>query len=204
VQRVIKGLGLTNGDKLVVRSSAISEDRDESSCAGAFRSLLNVGKEQLAVALTDFVKSNGSTPGRAAYRGSVIVQRMIQADCAGVCLTRDGRTGNGDAVIVEMTAGGNTGVTGGTVRPDRFVVNRLTGDIVQEERRCDVLRGRWIDVTGMVQQFLKLESKFGKPLDIEWALVGENLYILQARPIVNGQSRPENAGPEPATVRVKA
>ena len=207
VQRVIEGLGLTNGDKLVVRSSAIAEDRQDSSCAGAYRSLLDVAKHQLAEALGDFVKSNRAIPGRPNYRGSVIVQRMIQADCSGVCLTRDGRTGNGDAVIVEMTAGGNTGVTGGTVRPDRFVVDRLTCDILQEHRQCALLRARAIDVTGLVQQFLKLESKFDQPLDIEWALAGEKRYILQARPIVGGPSAVPFVGvwnsiAGPATLRV--
>jgi pyruvate,water dikinase len=124
---------------------------------------------------------------------------MVQADCAGVCLTNDRRTGNRDAVIIEMAAGGNAGVTGGSVRPDRLVVDRLTGDILEEERRCPVLRGRAVDVTGMVRQFLTLESRFGKPLDIEWALAGRELYILQARPIVNGHRVASGAGASTST-----
>jgi phosphohistidine swiveling domain-containing protein len=186
VQRVLAELRLSPKDTLAVRSSAVAEDCEEGSCAGQYRSLLRVGQDRLAAALREFLQSNeGSRNGRPAYRGSVIVQRMVRADCAGVCLTRDERTGKRDAVIIEMAAGHNTGVTGGTVRPDRLVVDRLTGDILEDHRHCTALRPRALDISGMVQQFLALELLFGKPLDIEWALAGQQLYILQARPIVS-------------------
>jgi pyruvate,water dikinase len=186
VQRVLAQLGVCNGDKLAVRSSSVCEDREDGSLAGQFRSLLNVDKANVAAALRDFVDSNRSGRNGSAYRGSVIVQRMIRADCAGVCLTRDSRTRHGEAVIIEMTAGGNEGITGGTVRPERVVVDRHTGDILDEERRSDHPHRHAVDIAWMAQQFLILEARFGKPLDIEWALAGRELYILQARPIVAG------------------
>jgi phosphoenolpyruvate synthase/pyruvate phosphate dikinase len=197
VQRVLAQLGLSNGDKLALRSSAVAEDREDGSRAGEYRSLLDVGRDQVATALRDFVESNQSGRNGSAYRGSVIVQRMIQADCAGVCLTREGRTGYGDAVIIEMAAGGNAGVTGGTATPDRVVVDRLTGDILHEERRCAARRPHGIDVAGMVRQFLTLEARFGKPLDIEWAVASRELYILQARPIVDGRRGAAGVGRYP-------
>ena len=39
-------------------------------------------------------------------------------------------------------------------------------------------------MAALVQQFLTLEARVGKPLDIEWAFADRKLYILQARPIV--------------------
>ncbi len=198
IERLLAPLGLTNGDTLALRSSAVAEDRADGSAAGAYRSLLNVGPNQVAAALRDFLESNRSGRHGGAYRGSIIIQRMIRGDCAGVCLTRESRTGHGDAVIIEMTAGGNTGVTGGTVRPDRLVVDRLTGDIIHEERCCRQLRGRALDLGRMVQQFLTLEARFGTPLDIEWALANRELYILQARPIVEGRGG-AGAGPKPVS-----
>ncbi len=196
VRRVHAELGLTNGDRLAVRSSAVTEDRADGSAAGAYRSLLDISPEDIPAALRDFVESNRAGRNGHAYCGSVIIQRMIRGDCAGVCLTQETRTGHGDAVIIEMTAGGNTGVTGGTARPDRLVVDRRTGDILQEERRCARLRRQAIDLGRMVQQFLTLEARFGTPLDIEWALADRELYILQARPIVEGR-RADGAGPQP-------
>ena len=186
-ERLLKELAMTQGEKLAVRSSAVSEDRDDGSCAGKYRSLLNVGQGQLCEALRDFAKSNELSRDERKYKGSVIIQKMVQANCSGVCLTRDNRTGNRDAVIIEMTAGGNSGVTAGTVRPDRLIVDRLTGDILDEERRSDALHKQAVDIGSIVRHFLTLELRFGKPLDIEWALVNGELYILQARPIVETQ-----------------
>jgi pyruvate,water dikinase len=186
VRQVLGQLGVTNGELLAVRSSALVEDRADGSHAGEFRSLLNIRREGMIAALTEFVASNRRSRRGTRYRGSVIVQRMVQGDCAGVCLTCAFHAGHDTAVIIEMAAGGNQGVTGGTIRPDRVVVDRLTGDILEEERRCPVLRRRQIDVGQLVRQFLALEARFGKPLDIEWALTGQELYILQARPIVQG------------------
>jgi phosphohistidine swiveling domain-containing protein len=186
LEGVVKRLRLAPHEKLAVRSSAVNEDGANGSMAGAYRSLLNIDKAVLPSALCEFLRSNEQRNGEGDYRGSVIVQRMIAADYAGVCLTLDPRTGQGNALILEMVAGGNEDVTGGAVAPDRLVVDRLTGDILQEARHCQALEHADIDLSGLVQHFLTLEARFGKPLDIEWAVVGRKLYILQARPIVGG------------------
>ena len=132
----------------------------------------------------DFVAANRISKTGEPYRGGVIVQRMVMAEFAGICLTCDSSAGHADALILEMTAGGNEAITAGTVVPDRFIVDRLTGDLLEVDRRCPGLRQASLDVGGLVGQFLTLEAKFGQPLDIEWAVVGGTLYILQARPIV--------------------
>jgi pyruvate,water dikinase len=78
-------------------------------------------------------------------------------------------------------AGSNEAVTQGTAVPDRVMVDRLTGDIVEDRRR---VRCPGVDLAELVRQFLTLEGLFGKPLDIEWAWAERKLYILQVRPIV--------------------
>jgi hypothetical protein len=69
------------------------------------------------------------------------------------------------------------------------VVDRLTGDILEADRRCPELRQAAIDLAALVQQFLTLEARFGQPLDIEWVWADGKLYILQARPIVYQAAR---------------
>jgi phosphohistidine swiveling domain-containing protein len=184
---VVKQLHLGAHDKLALRSSAADEDSANGSLAGSYRSLLNIEPRFLSSALCEFLKNNSQRNGEAGYRGAVIIQRMIAADYAGVCLTRDPRTGQRDAVILELLAGGNEALTSGEALPDRLVVDRLTGDILEEERRCPGLEHADIDLAGMVQHFLTLEARFGQALDIEWAVAGRKLYILQARPIVGGR-----------------
>jgi phosphoenolpyruvate synthase/pyruvate phosphate dikinase len=193
VEQAVARLGLSAGEKAAVRSSSLAEDRDGGSLAGAFHSYLHVRPERIVDTLRQFAAVNRVSKTGVPYRGGVIVQRMIDADFAGVCLTRDERTGRGDTLILEMTAGGNEAITGGTIVPDRFVVDRLTGDILEADRRCPALRRMAPDVGGLVQEFLTLEAKFGKPLDVEWAVAAGKLYILQARPITNAECGVRNA-----------
>jgi phosphohistidine swiveling domain-containing protein len=193
VEQTVARLALSNKETAAIRSSSVQEDRENGSLAGAFHSMLHVPPDAIGPALRRFVAVNRVSKTGEPYRGGVIVQRMIEADFAGVCLTRDERTGHGDTLVLEMTAGGNEAVTGGTIVPDRIVVDRLTGDLLEAERRCPTLRAMSLDVSGLVQQFLTLEAKFGKPLDIEWAVARGKLYILQARPIANAECGVRNA-----------
>jgi phosphohistidine swiveling domain-containing protein len=171
-------LNLPPAAKLALRSSACDEDQENGSGAGAYRSLLNVDRDQIVAALGEFVHCNRG----ARYRGSIIVQRMIEADYAGVCLTEDPRTGQRHTVILELVAGGNQSVTQGTAVPERILVDRLTGDVVENRKGTDF--APVLDLADMVRQFLVLEAHFGGPVDIEWALKDRQLYVLQARPIV--------------------
>jgi pyruvate,water dikinase len=182
IERLLARLGLAAGDRLAVRSSAVGEDGTEGSLAGEFRSLLHVRPEELPEAVRTFARSNGFGKCGNRYRGALIVQRMIVAEHAGVCLTLDPRTGRDNAVILELASGDNEAITSGTVLPDRLVVDRLTGDILEADRRG--AREAALDATGLVRQFLTLEARFGQPLDVEWAWANRRLYILQARPIV--------------------
>jgi phosphohistidine swiveling domain-containing protein len=189
VERAVARLGLAPGERLALRSSSVGEDRESGSLAGEFRSLLRVRGDGLAEAFRAFVEGNRRGQRGGRYGGALIVQRMIEAEYAGVCLTRDPRTGRGDAVVLELAAGDNEAITGGRAAPDRLVVDRLTGDILEAERRCPRLREAALDVAALVRQFLTLEARFGGPLDVEWAWADRKLYILQARPIVNGNGR---------------
>jgi pyruvate,water dikinase len=184
IRRAVERIGLPTDGKLALRSSAVCEDRESGSSAGDFRSLLNIDREQVAMALREFVQCNRVGKSGTSYRGSIIVQRMIAADCAGVCLTLDHRTGVRNSVIIEMKAGSNESITNGSGSHDRVFVDRLTGDILEEKRRTAGLPQAGLDLGRIVQQFLTLESRFGRPLDIEWAIAGRQLYILQVRPIV--------------------
>lgn len=171
--------------RLAVRSSALAEDGETASGAGDFTTLLDLTTRDLPDALARFVAANGSSRTGAGYRGSVIVQRLVVPQRSGVAITHDPRVAGSGALVIEMLAGGNEGITSGRVRPDRFVVDRVTGDILEESRTLAGGTGP-IDVTGLARDLLRLEAGFGHPLDVEWALEGGQLVILQARPIVQG------------------
>jgi pyruvate,water dikinase len=205
-------------DALVaVRSSAIDEDGLDVSFAGQHETVLGVrGPEALLAAIASVRASLHS--GRAtAYRerhaiGSptrgiaVIVQRMIDAHSAGVVFTTDLQRGDSDTLLIEAAWGLGESVVDGSVTPDRFFVDKHSG----ERRRMEIADKRTMtvlaasgtavvdvpaarrtlpslsaanvrEVAALAQ---RVEEVRGGECDIEWALDGAGaVHLLQARPI---------------------
>lgn len=176
-------LSVKEKERLAVRSSAIDEDADKTSAAGRFQTFLDVSVDALPDVLKEFLQVNDKRKvGR--YYGSVVLQRMLYPDFSGVCITSDFRVTHGDMLVVEAIPGSNVLLTKGQILPVRFFVNRETGDMkVDKSANCDL-----DEVAGNVRTVayvsLEIEKKFGGPVDVEWAFVNSNLYILQARRII--------------------
>src|SRR5207247_10312016 len=117
------------GSPLAVRSSAVDEDGAEASFAGQHMTLLNVpGADAVADALREIWWSANSDSA-ITYRQrvglfrrpivGVVVQSLLDPDCAGVMFTRNPVTGD-DELMSEASWGlGEAGVSG-LVMPDPF------------------------------------------------------------------------------------
>jgi len=151
------------GGLVSVRSSSVAEDLGNSSNAGQFKTVLNVGSlEELEKALVEVWRSSKGKPM------AVIVQRMLRPDIAGVLFTRDPVSGS-SSFIIEYVEGLGEALVSGRKTPKRLEVN-------------DDLDARH-PLEALVTIARQLEEGFGYPLDIEWAQCEGTLYILQARPI---------------------
>ncbi len=149
-------------------------------------------------------------PERAATMG-VVIQRMVSPRCAGVMFTRSPATGDRSLVAIEGTWGLGSALVSGDVTPDGYVVSKVTGDIL---KRTVSVKLRWhtmmpngsgvavddmpehlreqaclsdSDIDRLLRLARRVESHYGAPRDIEWAIVdgappGENLVLLQSRP----------------------
>ena len=136
---------------------------------------------------------------------AVVVQELIDADASGIVFTADPVTG--DDFVIEINAAWGLGeaVVGGQVTPDTIAVERSSGRIlhtvintktimtgpiaggvaslpVPEDRQnapalSDFQALRLVDIAIMVEDFFK------DPIDIEWCRRGDQLFVLQARPI---------------------
>ena len=92
-----------------VRSSAIGEDSEDASFAGQHVTLLNVRREDHLVDAVLMVRESAHTESARAYRRTlgvdeaprvgVVVQRMIEPDCAGVLFTKNPLNGSDERVI---------------------------------------------------------------------------------------------------------
>jgi pyruvate,water dikinase len=136
---------------------------------------------------------------------AVVVQRMVGSDVAGVLFTCDPVQRRRDRMVVEAVFGlGEAGVSG-QVTPDHFVLAR-DGTLKKQRLSVQPLAVVSAEGGGTVERALdseqggaptlgedqlrelarlgaSLEDQLGGPQDIEWALEGGELYVLQCRPV---------------------
>jgi pyruvate,water dikinase len=136
---------------------------------------------------------------------AVVVQRMVAPDVAGVLFTIDPTRGRKDRMVVEAVLGLGEGVVSGQLTPDHYQLAR-DGTVKRSkvsEQPYAIVRGEHGGVreeplpaergaaAKLTEEQLRrlaevgrdLEERLGRPQDIEWAIEGDELYVLQARPV---------------------
>ena len=202
------------GGPLAVRSSAVDEDGAEASFAGQHLTLLNVASADDIPAALGEIWWSANSDSAISYRKrvglftrpsvAVVVQRLLDPECAGVMFTRNPITG-ADERMIEASWGLGEAVVAGLVIPDSFRVGRDGGVL---ERRAGLKRvairslpegGTREDevAPGLVEQLclddeqlaelnllaLRCEEVYGPDRDIEWAVADGTLYLLQCRAV---------------------
>ncbi|MFB6112703.1 MAG: pyruvate, water dikinase [Halodesulfurarchaeum sp.] len=142
----------------------------------------------------------------AAVDIAVVVQEMVDAEKSGVMFTSHPSTGE-ETVIIEAAWGLGEAVVSGAVSPDNYVVDRTrgeiteatvaeksvmmerdeeTGDTIEREVPPDRKQARVLDaqeIEDLVALGRRVESHYGTPQDVEWAIADGTVYMLQSRPI---------------------
>lgn len=181
-----------DGQPVAVRSSASDEDSDKHSFAGQLASFLDVAPEEVAERMADVWRS-GFSARILAYRHTagldavppapaVLIQRMVAADVAGVAFSADPASGRRGVAVVSAVPGLGEALVSGASDGETATVDRL-GVIVriQQTGQPSVLDDDQIRAVAVLA--LRCEQHFGAPQDIEWAIAGGELYLLQSRPI---------------------
>src|SRR5262245_54183147 len=127
---ILKSYRALGGGSVAVRSSAVVEDLAEFSFAGQFATILGARSEtEVLAAVQECFASRDSERVRGYQRQigansipamSVIVQRIVDAEIAGVLFTRD--PNDESAMLVE--AGGGASVMSGIGNPERIRIDR--------------------------------------------------------------------------------
>jgi pyruvate, water dikinase len=186
---------LAHGDLVAVRSSAVCEDGITASFAGQQESYLNVHGGS---AILDRVRecwASFFSPRALFYRSqkavlgdtrmAVVVQEMVQADKSGVMFTADPIRNRRDCMVIEGAPGLGEAIVSGEITPDHYVVSRDSG-VVVDTFIPDAERGRVLseaELKKLRDIGLQLETFFGSPQDVEWCIRGNDLLVLQSRPI---------------------
>ncbi len=214
---------------VAVRSSATAEDTPQYSFAGMNESYLNVrGAEELLASVRRcyaslygarvlfYRRTEGIPEERIAI--AVIVQRMIDAQAAGVMFTVQPATGDTRLLVIEGAFGLGDAVVSGAVNPDHFEVRKDTREIVLRQiahkdfRDVRTAEGKTVRETltdalaeqpclddAMVKQLtelgVRIEQHYGTPQDIEWAVEGGTPYIVQSRAVTATGHTEQDAAP---------
>jgi len=137
-------------------------------------------------------------------RLAVVVQAQIGAAKAGVAFSLNPINNCYDEAVVNANFGLGESVVDGRVTPDSFVLDKVKKSIVERKlgkKETSVWlaadggtylqpaenRGRLClndpELLALGEVISQVEQIYGQPMDIEWAMADDQLYLLQARPI---------------------
>ncbi|NMH94615.1 pyruvate, phosphate dikinase [Pseudonocardia bannensis] len=204
---------------VAVRSSGEAEDLAGASFAGQYDTYLwvrGVGEVlrhvrrcwagMFGTAVLTYRPDPGAPPP-SDLGMCVGVQQMVDARTAGVMFTLDPVTGDRSKIVIEGVWGLGEGVVSGDLTPSRYVVDKVTFEILRREITPQDRQHRFDETTAAVglvpvpaerrelspledehitqlaELAKKIERHRGAPQDIEWA-VAENgdVHVLQVRP----------------------
>ena len=202
-------------DAYAVRSSATAEDLPTASFAGQQDTYLNIiGKKAILKQISKCWASlfteraviyrlqNGFDHRKVSL--SVVIQKMIFPQAAGVLFTADPVTSNRKELSIDASFGLGEALVAGLVNPDSYQVRN--GKIIDKKIASKKLAIYAVKDGGTQEQEIeperqnrqaltdeqilqlerigrKIEEHFGCPQDIEWCLADDLFYVVQSRPI---------------------
>jgi rifampicin phosphotransferase len=183
-----------------------------------FEKVAEVWRSGFSDRVIEYRRQNG-LDGVPPTAPAVLIQRMVNASAAGVAFSADPISGRRSLAVVSAVPGLGTALVGGEAAADVFKVDRA-GKIVDRMivrkdichrfdpnapegvsaiklSEAETARPALTDeqVVAVAQLARRAAHHFGQPQDIEWAIAGHDLFLLQSRPIttLRNLSDPEGA-----------
>lgn len=181
-----------------VRSSGTMEDGSEHSFAGQFDSFLNVTSADIPARIQD-VRNSANSDAILSYCKenqlpaptcpTVLIQRMINPQSAGVAFSADPVSGRRSTVVISAVKGTGEKLVSGECDGETWRVERDAAP-QPEDTSADILTSQQAQAIANLAR--RCESFFGQPQDIEWAIdATDQLWLLQSRPITTLGTRPD-------------
>lgn len=158
---------------------------------------------------------------------AVPVQRMVQSDTSGVMFTIEPVTSDASKITIEAVYGLGEMIVSGDVTPDTYLVDKKELKILSKEIAAQEWKLIRSTETGSIENNIKivltpdeqkqqkisdediltlanigkrLEDWYKFPQDVEWAKEGDNIYIVQTRPVTTikektGEDKPKIDAP---------
>lgn len=191
------------GARVAVRSSAIAEDLADASFAGQYETILNVSGAQAVRDAIDRCRASSSSSRVSAYKQeravkassaiAVLVQRMVDPLAAGVAFTANPVTGDRAEVVISAVKGLGERLVSGegkaeewTIRDRKASRRKGAGAVIASDQAIEIA-----DVAR------RAARHFGRPQDVEWAVEGGHVHVLQSRPMTALPPEVQWAAPGP-------
>lgn len=142
-----------------------------------------------------------------------VIQKMVNSDKSGVMFTANPATNNAKEIVIQAIYGLGEMIVSGEVNPDTYLVDKASKTItsVQVKKKekglfrsegknleksisKELQEARVLDdkqVLELARLGKKLEEHYAKPQDIEWAIEGSSIMIVQTRAITTLQAKPK-------------
>ncbi len=177
---------LSDKHTYAVRSSALNEDGENASFAGAYETITNAARNDIissvkrVAASADSLRVRLYAENTGAESGgiAVVIQRFVKPEFAGVVFTSHPISGSAAVMQGNYVKGEGEALVSGDENAEEFTFNAMKyayGGKSEFERYAKRL----------FKCCARIRNGCGKPMDIEWAVSGGKVYILQARPITS-------------------
>lgn len=174
-------------ERYAIRSSSNIEDGKYDSFAGQFDTYLNVPPSDLDTKIIECFKSlynenvleylDNKNINMRDIKMNVIIQEMVQSEYSGIIFTANPQGILNESVIV-VGKGLGEKIVSDKIRTTSYYYN-LNDNLYYFDGKDDYL-GK-VTVEKLINISQKITQILGKYLDIEFSIIGENIYILQAR-----------------------
>ena len=176
-----------DSELFAVRSNDAHEDGKNFSYAGQFLTVLNVPKSEVDKAIKSVVDSykNRYYEEKLGIQAenkisSVIIQEMVASEYSGVLFTANPKGILNDMVVVAGKGLGNKIVED---KAETVTYHHYREGVTYKEGSGDFFPEHFVKELIILGE--RIEKLFGKPMDIEFAIEDEKIYILQARQITS-------------------
>ncbi|MDZ7722405.1 MAG: PEP/pyruvate-binding domain-containing protein [candidate division KSB1 bacterium] len=185
---------------LAVRSSAPFEDDTVLSWAGQLESYLNLTSIHGVLDSIEKIWRSINDPRVMKYMSyfsyprskrtiAVLIQRMVRPLFSGIMFTSHPVWNQTDSLLIEVAPGSCEKVTAGTLNPVQVYVNKKDSSIqvsnINNPKLQAFIHSDYFNQ--LIELGIKIENYFQAGQDIEWAFDGEQVWILQSRPITSIQ-----------------
>ena len=127
-----------------MRSSALGEDTKNASFAGQYRSILNVGRENLILSYKEIIASKYSVPAisyrlNKGFRDEDIIMSvgcmtMVDVRAGGVMYSADPGNIRHECIIINAVWGLGKSVVDGSMAPDLFILSKKDPKIILKSK----------------------------------------------------------------------